>query len=128
MIQGKFGEDGELIFEVELITNHGEMIPVEVLLDTGFTTGYLAVHLQDIEALGWFKICSKVEMRTAQGIGYFDIYQGLIEVDGQEFMVPVHVGEALPDLLIGAQWLDWIRLEINKAEGILTLEVKTIPN
>jgi predicted aspartyl protease len=39
MIAGRFDEIGELIFEIELIGADGESYPVEVLLDTGFTTG-----------------------------------------------------------------------------------------
>ena len=51
MIQGRFGENGKLIFTIELITADGEQIAVDTLLDTGFTTGFLAVHIDDIEAL-----------------------------------------------------------------------------
>jgi predicted aspartyl protease len=42
MIAGRFGEIGELIFEIELIGAERESYPVEVLLNTGFTTGWLA--------------------------------------------------------------------------------------
>jgi predicted aspartyl protease len=59
MISGRFGEYGELFFEIELIASNGEILPVEVLLDTGFTTGYLAINFQDIDALGWPLIRSK---------------------------------------------------------------------
>jgi len=51
MISGRFGENGELNFEIELITADGEGYPVEVLLDTGFTTGWLALDTQDAESL-----------------------------------------------------------------------------
>ncbi len=40
MISGRFGEIGELTFEIDLIASDGERFPVEVLLDTGFTTGW----------------------------------------------------------------------------------------
>lgn len=56
MIQGQFGDNGELIFEIELITGDGDIIPVDVLLDTGFINGYLAIHSQDIINLGWQKL------------------------------------------------------------------------
>jgi predicted aspartyl protease len=52
MISGRFGERGELIFEIELVAANGELIAVDVLLDTGFTTGFLVVHADDIEDLG----------------------------------------------------------------------------
>jgi len=51
MIEGRFGEVDELIFEIDLIAGNGEVIPVEVMLDTGFTAGYLAIDEQDIDAL-----------------------------------------------------------------------------
>ena len=44
MISGWFGENGELFFEIELIASNGEIFPVEVMLDTGFTAGYLAIN------------------------------------------------------------------------------------
>ena len=43
MISGRFGEIGELIFEIDLIAADGEKFPVDVLLDTGFTTGFLVL-------------------------------------------------------------------------------------
>jgi predicted aspartyl protease len=47
MINGKFGEIGELFFEIDLIAADRERFPIEVLLDTGFTTGWLALDTQD---------------------------------------------------------------------------------
>lgn len=47
MILGRFGDIGELFFEVQLIAADGENISVETLLDTGFTTGWLAIDTQD---------------------------------------------------------------------------------
>ena len=52
-MKGYFGENGELFFEVDLIAINLERVSVEVLLDTGFTTGWLGINLQDAEALGW---------------------------------------------------------------------------
>lgn len=43
MITGRFGEIGELYFEIDVIAADGEIFPVDVLLDTGFTTGWLAI-------------------------------------------------------------------------------------
>jgi predicted aspartyl protease len=40
MIQGMFGEQGQLFFEIELLTTDGLNLPVDVMLDTGFT-GFL---------------------------------------------------------------------------------------
>ena len=42
MIAGRFGDEDELFFEVELIADNGLELPVDVLLDTGFS-GWLAM-------------------------------------------------------------------------------------
>lgn len=34
MICGTFGDDGELFFEIDLLTDEGLELPVDVLLDT----------------------------------------------------------------------------------------------
>ena len=122
MISGRFEERGKLIFEIELVTSNGEVIAVDALLDTGFTTGFLAVHADDIEDLGWTILTSEVEMQTARGTEYFDNYEGRVIVDGREFIVPVHVGLDLPEILLGRQWLSLMKLVIDERNGILTLE------
>ena len=73
MIVGIFGENGELLFEIDLIAANGEQFPLEVLLDTGFTTGWLAINSQDLEALQWTLIASQIEMQTARGKEFFDL-------------------------------------------------------
>ena len=123
MISGRFGENGELLFEIELIASNGEVFPVEVLLDTGFTTGFIAMNSQDLDALDWSLIAPQIEMQTARGEGFFDIYEAWVIIDGQDLIVPVHVGEDIPDILIGCQWLDRMQLVVNKPSGILTLEI-----
>ena len=123
MISGRFGENGELFFEIELIASNGEVFPVEVLLDTGFTTGFLAINSQDLDALDWSLIAPQIEMQTARGEGFFDIYEAWVIIDGQDLIVPVHVAEDLPEILIGSQWLDRMQLVVNKPMGILTLEI-----
>ena len=64
-----------------------------------------------------------IEMQTAQGVDYFDLYEGKVIVDDKEFTIPVHVGEEIPDTLMGSLWLDIMQLVVNKPKGILTLEV-----
>ncbi|MHC5720226.1 MAG: hypothetical protein ACYTX0_51390 [Nostoc sp.] len=51
MIFGEFNSKGELIFEIGLIAADGDIIPVQALLDTGFT-GTLAIDNQDALSLG----------------------------------------------------------------------------
>ncbi|MEH2013354.1 hypothetical protein [Nostoc sp.] len=66
MISGKFGEIGELIFEIELIATDGEKFSLDVLLDTGFTTGLLVLDTQDAESLGWALIERNRTMQMAR--------------------------------------------------------------
>ena len=51
MILGEFNSRGELIFEIGLVTADGEIIPVQALLDTGFT-GWLDEEELIIPVLG----------------------------------------------------------------------------
>jgi len=44
-------------------------------------------------------------------------------LDGKEFIIPVHVGDELPEILIGSQWLEMMELVVNKYRGILTLDM-----
>lgn len=122
MIAGRFGENGELFFEIDLIAVDGERFSTEALLDTGFTTGWLAINSQDLEALQWPLITSQIEMQTARGDEYFDLYEGKVLLDGREFLIPVHVGDEIPDILLGTQWLEIIEIVVNKPKGVLTLE------
>ena len=123
MIVGRFGDNGELFFEIELIAANNERFAVEALLDTGFTTGWLAINAQDIEALQWPAIAYEIEMQTARGDELFDLYEGKVIIDRKEFTIPIHVGDGLPDILIGSQWLEIIELIVKKRKGILTLEI-----
>lgn len=122
MISGGFGDNGELFFEVQFIAANREQFSVEALFDTGFTTGWVAINSQDLEALEWSIIIPQIEMQTARGVEYFDLYEGKVIVDSKEFIIPVHVGEELPETLIGSRWLDLMQLVVNKPRGILTLE------
>ncbi|MEG4502968.1 aspartyl protease [Microcoleus sp. F6_B4] len=120
MIAGRFGDEDELFFEVELIADNGLELPVDALLDTGFS-GWLAMDSQDLEGLDWIYI-RRQKMRRAKGEFYFDIYAGKVRIDEQEFDIPVHVGDGVPEILIGRQWLKSRRLVVDMSAGILTLE------
>lgn len=63
MIVGKFGDNGELFFEVQLIADNNEQFLIEALFDTGFTTGWLAINSQDLEGLKWSIIIPKISIR-----------------------------------------------------------------
>ncbi len=118
MIRGTYGDDDELFFEIDLIVD-GMELPVDAMLDTGFS-GWLAIDLQDLEGLDWIFI-ERQNMRTAKGEAEFSIYLGKIRLDGQEFDIPVHVGEGVPEILIGRQWLKTRRLIVDMTLGVLTL-------
>lgn len=122
MTVGQFG-DGELFFEIQLVAENGEQFIQDALFDTGFTTGWLGINSQDLEALEWQLIIPKIEMQTARGLEYFDLYEGKVIIDDREYIIPVHVGEELSETLMGSLWLDVMQLIVNKPQGILTLEI-----
>lgn len=119
MILGWFGESDELFFEIQLITAEGLELSVEALLDTGFS-GWLAINYQDLDGLDWSFLEQQI-MGTAQGDFEFEIYVGKMRIDGEEFDIPVHVGNGVPEILIGRQWLKSRRLVVDMLSGILTL-------
>jgi len=119
MIQGNFGEKGELFFELELVTTDGEILSVNGLLDTGFTD-WLAMNIQDIESLDW-RYIKKRQMQTARGESRFNLYQGKVIFDGQELTIPVLGGEEITEVLLGLAWLENRRLVADKKAGLLTL-------
>ena len=94
MISGEFNSKGELIFEISLIAADGDIIPVKPLLDTGFTD-WLAIDTQDAARLGWLLLSQKQQMRTSRGDARFNIYQGKVILDDQEYIIPVLGGDAL---------------------------------
>ena len=121
MIAGNFGSKGELLFEIELIAVNGNTFPVEALLDTGFTSGWLAINIQDIEVFEWSLLERKRAMQTAKGEEFFDIYAGKVLLHGQEFIIPVIAGDELEESLLGLQWLKTMRLVVDFPAGVLTL-------
>jgi len=120
MIQGKFGDEDELFFEIELISADGLELPTEAILDTGFS-GWLAIDNQDLEGLNWTYLRQQT-MQTARGDAEFELYLGKLRIGEQEFDIPVHAGEAVPEMLIGRKWLKNRRLLVDLPLGILTLE------
>ena len=120
MIQGTFGDEDELFFEIELIADNGLELPVDALLDTGFS-GWLAINDQDLDGLDWTYV-KQEKMRTAKGEFNFDLYAEKMRIEGQEFDIPVYVGAGVPEVLIGRQWLKNRRLVVDISAGVLTLE------
>lgn len=123
---GSFGDNGELYFKIQLVAVSGEEFSVDALFDTGFTDGWLAINTQDLEALGWSLLIAQVEMTTVRGNTQFDIHEGKVQIDGIEFVIPVHVGDDIPDTIMGSLWLDVMQLVVNKPQGILVLETSQL--
>ncbi|NEU75599.1 aspartyl protease [Hassallia byssoidea VB512170] len=121
MISGEFNSQGELIFEINLISADKDVIPVNTLLDTGFT-GWLAIDNQDALSLGWtLKINEQQDMLTARGEARFNLYEGTVLLDGEEFIIEVLGGDELQDILLGVRWLQTKRLVADFPAGMLTL-------
>jgi predicted aspartyl protease len=119
MISGFIGDEDAILFEIDLIAADGLKLPVDALLDTGFSY-WLAMNEQDVEGLGWERVRAQV-MRTARGDVRFDIYLGRVEFDGEELDIPVHVGQELTEVLLGRKWLVNRQLVVNLPDGELTL-------
>lgn len=121
MIVGRFGDIGELFFDIDLITVDEEQFPTEVLLDTGFRTGWLALDTQDVDALGWNIIQRNSVMRMARGENLFDIYEGKVMLDNLEYIIPVLAGDEITESILGLQWLTILPLVVNYEIKLLTL-------
>lgn len=61
-------------------------------------------------------------MQTARGEEFFDLYEGRILLDNQEYIVPVHVGAGIPEVLLGLQWLETRKLVLDRPQQVLMLE------
>ena len=118
-MDGFFGDEDALFFEIELLADDGLELPVDAMLDTGFSY-WLAIDNQDLDALDWVRL-ERQTMRTARGDFNFDIYAGKVRIDGSEFDIPVHVGEGLTEVLLGLKWLKTRRLVVDMQSGVLTL-------
>ena len=119
MIQGNFGDSGQLFFEIDLITSDGLNLPVDAMLDSGFT-GFLAINKQDLGCLDWAYI-GEEPLRTAKGESRFDIYLGRVILNEHEYEINVYVGDEITEVLLGSEWLKILPLVVNYQAGILTL-------
>jgi predicted aspartyl protease len=93
---------------------------VQAVLDTGFT-GWLAIDKQDAISLGWILERDREDMQTARGLTEFQVYEGKIVLDEQEFIIEVLGGDELQDILLGVNWLQLKRLVADFPTGVLTL-------
>ncbi len=121
MIEGRFGENGQVYLEIDLIGGDNFSFPVETMLDTGFTE-FLAMNKQDIQSLDW-NFLGQDKLRTAQGETDFDVYLGRVIVDGQEWEIPVFAGDEIQEILLGSRWLKLFVLVANYGEDRVSLDL-----
>lgn len=120
MIEGKFSDSNELIFEIDFVAEDGSTITVDALFDTGFT-GWLAVNTQDAVSLGWQLIDKNETRLTATGEAQFNVYAGIVNLDGQDLTIPVVAGDEIAEVLLGLPWLLTRRLVVDFPSQLLTL-------
>ncbi|MCC5635444.1 aspartyl protease [Nostoc sp. CHAB 5844] len=121
MIEGRFGENGQIYFEIDLIGEDSISFPVETMLDTGFTE-FLAMNKQDVQSLDW-DFLNQDKLRTAQGETEFDVYSGRVIIDSQEWEIPVFAGDEIQEILLGSQWLKLFILVANYSQNLVSLEL-----
>ncbi|WP_199246416.1 aspartyl protease [[Phormidium] sp. ETS-05] len=120
MMTGEFNQKGELVFEVSLIAADETITWAEAILDTGFT-GWLLVNEQDAITLGWkWDIKPKI-VQTAGNKTVFSVYEGILLIDKEEFIIPVLAGYRVKEILLGVRWLRFKRLVADFYAGVLTL-------
>lgn len=85
MIRGRFGDNDEQIFEIDLIATDGLKLTVDAILDTGFS-GWLAINEQDLQGLDWVYVQTRTQ-RTAQGEADFNIYTGKVKIDKKNLIL-----------------------------------------
>ncbi len=119
MIHGTFDDEGHLFFDIELIAADGLSLPVDAMLDTGFT-GFLAINKQDLDGLKWSYL-RRDKLLTAKGEAKFIVYLGKILLNEQEYEIPIFAGNEIAEILLGSEWLKILPLVVNYQAGILTL-------
>lgn len=120
MIQGRFGDNNELLFEIELITGDGLELLTEAILDTGFSD-WLVIDKQDLDGLEWFSVGEET-MKMVKGYADFDIYLDVVKLDNQTHNIPIHVGEGINEILLGRKWLENRKLLVDISSKLLSLE------
>ncbi len=119
MIEGRFGDKGQVYFDIDLVDGDNSSFPVETILDTGFTE-FLAMNKQDARSLDW-TFLRQNKLRTAQGETDFDVYLGRIIIDNHKFEIPVFAGEEIQEILLGSRWLKLFVFSANYAEDRVNL-------
>ena len=72
MIQGSFGSEGQLFFELDLITTDGLNLAVDAMLDTGFTKFWQLILKIWMDWIGFFLVMNLYKQHK--------VNQGLISI------------------------------------------------
>lgn len=124
MIVGEVTPNREVVIRLELRGTSGVCVPVQAVLDTGFTE-YLALPAAIVRQLGWPKIYTDRMMLADRSIVVFDVFDGVIDWHGQDRAIEVHAGG---DVLIGMSLLYGSRLTVDVVDGgPLTIESLPVP-
>jgi predicted aspartyl protease len=115
-----FNRKGELIFDIGLIAADETTFPVKALFDTGFND-WLLINNKSAAYLGWVQEDDRI-VNTAAGITLLNVYEGIILIDGEEFIIPVLKGDEIKNILLGVRWLQFKRLIADYSAGVLTLD------
>ncbi|KOR36925.1 aspartyl protease [Planktothricoides sp. SR001] len=121
MITGEFNHKGELVFEIALIAADETDWQVQAIFDTGFN-GWLLMNNEDVDNLGWLQQPEPRKSQTAAGTVFFNVYEGIILIDREEFIIPVLGGDDIKEILLGVRWLQFKRLIADYSGGVLTLD------
>jgi predicted aspartyl protease len=120
MILGEFNEREELIFEIDLIGADGESIPVNAILDRGFT-GWLAINTQEADSLDWLLDKEQEILSRAAGETAFYKYSAKAILDEEEFEITALAGDEIPNILLGLRCLETKRLVVDFPTKVLIL-------
>ncbi len=120
MILGNFNQQGELVFKIGLIADDERVFIVKAIFDTGFNE-WLLVNSQDALALGWAVDKKSRIVQTAGGKKIFNVFKGVVILDGEEWSIPVLAGDEIEDILLGVRWLRLKRLVADFQEKVLSL-------
>lgn len=101
MMLGEFNRKGELIFDIALIAANETLLPVKALFDTGFNE-WLLINNKDADNLEWSVQDSRI-VQTAAGMTVFNVYEGIVLMDDEEWIVPVFGGYRVKEILLGVR-------------------------
>ena len=106
---------------MDLVAADEALISVEAIFDPGFND-WLLINNKYAEYLGGLKKRNPRRVQTAAGIRFVNVYEGIILIDGEEFIIPVLAGYRVKDILLGVRWLRFKRLIADYSAGVLTLD------